>query len=109
MAKATDSPAGGSKISADCVAVLLMALGRTSISKEQLNMMSALDGTRTASSFEHQFRSIIAKAKDLKERVENGEKFAPVTAAKRGRSASSMFGSFNADDNIRCRLHTCHA
>ncbi len=85
MGKATDPTSGGQKmISADCVAVLLMALGRTSVSKEQLDMMSALDGTRTASSFEHQFRSIIAKAKELKKRVDDGETFAPVTAQKRG-------------------------
>lgn len=86
MGKVTDSPAGGQKmISADCVSVLLMALGCTSISKDQLNMMSALDGTRTASSFEHQFRSISAKAKDLKRRVDEGEKFTPVPPGpKRG-------------------------
>lgn len=89
MAKATDSPAGGSKmIPADCVAVLLVALGRTTVSKEQLNMMSALDGTRTASSFEHQFRSIIAQAKELKKRVDDGETFDPIVAQKRGRSAT---------------------
>lgn len=86
MTKSTDSPAGGQKmIPADCVSVLLMALGCTSISREQLNMMSALDGTRTASSFEHQFRSISAKAKELKKRVDDGEKFSPVQPGqKRG-------------------------
>ena len=85
MGKAADAPAGGQKmIPADCVSVLLMAIGCTSISREQLNMMSALDGTRTASSFEHQFRSISAKAKELKKRVDDGEVFTPVTAQKRG-------------------------
>lgn len=85
MGTAADSTTGGQKmISVDCVAVLLMALGRTSISKELLNMMSALDGTRTASSFEHQFRPIIARSKELKKRVDDGEKFAPVVAQKRG-------------------------
>jgi len=70
---------GGQKmVPADCVSVLLMALGNTSISKQQLDIMSALDGTRTASSFEHQFRSIVAKAKELKARVEKGEVFEPV-------------------------------
>jgi hypothetical protein len=73
-------------ISANCVSVLLMALGSTTISKSQLDMMSALDGTRTASSFQHQFRSIVAKAKELKKRVEDGEKFVPISPAiKRGR------------------------
>lgn len=71
-------------ISVDTVAVLLMAFDRTSISKEQFDIMSALDGTRTSSSFEHQFRPIIAKAKELKKRVQDGETFEPVTAQKRG-------------------------
>jgi hypothetical protein len=70
-------------ISADCVAVLLMALGNTSITRSQLEMMSALDGTRTADSFQHQFRSIIAKAKELKKRVEDGEYFEPVVPPSR--------------------------
>lgn len=86
MAKTVDSPAGSQKlIPADCVSVLLMALGNITITREQLNMMSAVDGTRTASSFEHQFRSITAKAKELKRRVDHGEIFAPVAPAqKRG-------------------------
>ncbi|KAF3051986.1 hypothetical protein E8E11_010494 [Didymella keratinophila] len=85
MGKTTDSPAAGLKmISADVVSVLLMALGNTTITKDQLNMMSAIDGTRTASSFEHQFRSIVAKAKELKKRVDDGETFTAVTAQKRG-------------------------
>lgn len=84
MGKTVDSPAGAQKmISVDCVSVLLMALNNTSITKEQLNLMSALDGTRTASSFEHQFRSITAKAKELKRRVDDGETFTPVAAATR--------------------------
>lgn len=85
MGKAADPVVGGQKIiTADTVAVLLMALDRTSISKEQLNIMSALDGTRTPSSFEHQFRPIIAKTKELKKRIADGETFAPVIAEKRG-------------------------
>jgi hypothetical protein len=82
---ATESTSTQKMVPADCVSVLLMALGSTTISKSQYDMMSALDGTRTASSFEHQFRSITAKAKDLKARVDNGEKFEPVRPAnKRG-------------------------
>ncbi|KAH7379241.1 hypothetical protein DE146DRAFT_308827 [Phaeosphaeria sp. MPI-PUGE-AT-0046c] len=87
MAKANpDSNNSGQKmVPADCVSVLLMAVGNTSISKAQYNMMSALDGTRTASSFEHQFRSITSKAKELKTRADNGEVFEPVQPGnKRG-------------------------
>lgn len=73
-------------ISTDVVAVLLMATNNTTISKVQLDMMSALDGTRTASSFEHQFRDITAKAKEMKACVEKGENFEPVRPArKRGK------------------------
>ncbi|KAF2106673.1 hypothetical protein BDV96DRAFT_471299, partial [Lophiotrema nucula] len=70
-------------VPADCVSVLLMALGSTSITKAQYNMMSALDGQRTASSFEHQFRSITQKAKELKSRLDNGEAFEPVAPPKK--------------------------
>jgi hypothetical protein len=81
--------AGQKTFSADCVAVLLMALGSTSISKKQLEMMSALDGTRTVDSFQHQFRPIIAKAKQLKQRVDDGEHFEPVIpSARRGKFCS---------------------
>jgi hypothetical protein len=81
---AADIGATGQKmIPADCVSVLLMALGNTSITKAQYDMMSALDGSRTTSSFEHQFRSITAKAKELKTRAENGEQFVAVQPAKK--------------------------
>ncbi|KAF1951266.1 hypothetical protein CC80DRAFT_553646 [Byssothecium circinans] len=56
---------------------------RTSISEAQYEMMSALDGTRITSSFEHQFHSITAKAKYLKTRVDSGETFVPVAPAKK--------------------------
>jgi hypothetical protein len=77
---ATDAAAnaGRKMVLADCVSVLLMAVGNTTITKAQYNMMSAIDGTRTASSFEHQFRTITAKAKELKARVEDGEDFEPI-------------------------------
>lgn len=85
MGKTLDSPAAGQKmIPADVVSVLLMALGNTTITREQLNIMSSIDGTRTASSFEHQFRSITAKAKELKKRVQDGETLTAVPAQKRG-------------------------
>jgi hypothetical protein len=81
---AADTSATGPKmISADSVSVLLMALGNTSITKAQYEMMSALDGNHTASSFQHQFRSITAKAKELKTRVENGEQFIAVQPSKK--------------------------
>jgi hypothetical protein len=90
-ANADGGAAGGKTFSENTVAIILMALGTTSISMAQYDMMSALDGQKTASSFQHQFRSVLQKAKDLKERVDNGETFASVTPTpkKRGRFLSS--------------------
>ncbi|KAF2682372.1 hypothetical protein K458DRAFT_57785 [Lentithecium fluviatile CBS 122367] len=82
MAKAS-SDSGTKMVPADCVSVLLIALGNTSISMAQYDMMSALDGTRTASAFQHQFRSITQKARELKQRVDSGETFAPVAPSKK--------------------------
>ncbi|KAJ4383015.1 hypothetical protein N0V86_002242 [Didymella sp. IMI 355093] len=100
MGKTVDSPAAGQKmIPADCVSVLLMALGNTTITREQLNIMSALDGTHTANSFEHQFRPIVAKAKELKKRVEDGEAFAAVQPAqKRGGTTPATLKKRKGDD-----------
>lgn len=60
-----------------------MALGSVSISTSQYAMMSSLDGTKTASSFQHSFRSVLKKAKDLKARVDAGESFEAVAPAKK--------------------------
>ncbi|KAI4957396.1 hypothetical protein J4E86_004534 [Alternaria arbusti] len=84
MPPKASTESGQKVVPADCVSVLLMAIGSTTISKAQYEMMSALDGARTASSFEHQFRTITAKAKELKARAEQGETFQPVTPAKKG-------------------------
>ncbi|KAL5423171.1 hypothetical protein PMIN04_004140 [Paraphaeosphaeria minitans] len=76
-------PGVGKMVSEDTVAVLLMAMGSTSITMAQYGIMSSLDGTRTASSFQHSFRSIIKKAKELQARVEAGETFEAVAPAKK--------------------------
>jgi hypothetical protein len=82
---------GQKMVPADCVSALLMALGSTTITRAQYDIMSALDGTRTASSFEHQFRTITAKAKEMKVRAENGETFQPVAPGnKRGKYLHSL-------------------
>ncbi|XP_014555269.1 hypothetical protein COCVIDRAFT_102737 [Bipolaris victoriae FI3] len=71
--------------SADVVAAVLYSTGTTSLSMKNYEMMSSLDGKKSAYSFQHDFRSVIAKAKELKARVESGEEFAPVaSSAKRG-------------------------
>ncbi|KAF1911546.1 hypothetical protein BDU57DRAFT_543035 [Ampelomyces quisqualis] len=71
--------------SGDVVAAVLAASGTTSLTMKQYEMMSAMDGTRTASGFQHAFRAVIAKSKELKARVDAGEAFEPVVpATKRG-------------------------
>ncbi|EUC44230.1 hypothetical protein COCMIDRAFT_98704 [Bipolaris oryzae ATCC 44560] len=71
--------------SADVVAAVLYSTGTTSLSMKNYEMMSSLDGKKSAYGFQHDFRSVIAKAKELKARVEGGEEFAPVaSSAKRG-------------------------
>jgi hypothetical protein len=91
MGKATADANDPTKMfSADVVAAVLMASGITSLSMKQYEMMSALDGTRTASGFQHAFRGVIAKSKDLKARVDAGEIFVPVPpTVKRGMSIRS--------------------
>jgi hypothetical protein len=89
MAKgpSTDGGDASKMYSADVVAACLMASGTTSLSIKQYEMMSALDGTRTASSFQHSFRAVLAKSKELKARVDGGEVFEPVQPVpKRGMS-----------------------
>ncbi|KAF1842696.1 uncharacterized protein K460DRAFT_340032 [Cucurbitaria berberidis CBS 394.84] len=84
MAKAAaDSAKGVKMFSADTVAAVLMSTGTTSLSMKNYELMSSLDGTKTASGFQHDFRSVLAKAKELKSRVDDGEPFEPVQPAKK--------------------------
>ncbi|PWO20286.1 Fungal-trans domain containing protein, partial [Pyrenophora tritici-repentis] len=77
--------------SADVVAAVLCSTGTTSLSNKNYEMMSALDGKKTASAFQHDFRAVIAKAKELKARVEEGEAFEPVAPAsqRKGKKLAS--------------------
>lgn len=88
MVKTATESTGQKMISADCVSII-MAFGDATVSQKQLDMMSALDGNRTASSFQHEFRTITAKAKALKARLAEGEVFVAVKPPKkRGTSFS---------------------
>ena len=84
MGKATpDGAPSGKVFSADVVAALLMSFNVTSITLKQYELMSAMDGAKTASAFQHDFRSVLAKAKELKARVDGGEEFLPVQPPKK--------------------------
>ncbi|XPS70587.1 hypothetical protein M3J09_002797 [Ascochyta lentis] len=69
--------------SADVVAAVLMATGTTSLSMKHYEVMSSLDGVKTASAFQHDFRDVLAKAKELKARIDEGEVFEPVQPTKK--------------------------
>ena len=82
--------------SADVVAALLVATGTTSLSMKNYELMSAIDGVKTASAFQHDFRAILSKAKDLKTRIDSGEEFETVQpTAKRGKFAIAQFSHFH--------------
>ncbi|KAF2151394.1 hypothetical protein K461DRAFT_269631 [Myriangium duriaei CBS 260.36] len=69
----------------ETVAVLCSALltSNMTVSTKQYELMSALDGTRTANSFQHQFRAVLKRAKELKALNESGEKTTPVKGIPR--------------------------
>ncbi|KAF1829823.1 hypothetical protein BDW02DRAFT_573636 [Decorospora gaudefroyi] len=81
--KAATADKIGKVFSADVVAAVLYSTGTTSLSMKHYEMMSALDGTKTASGFQHDFRAVIAKSKELRARVEAGEEFESVPPAKK--------------------------
>lgn len=64
---------------AETVAVLCCAIldsNKTLGSYYQL--MSAIDGTRTASSYEHKFRPVLKRAREIKAEKDKGAKLQPV-------------------------------
>lgn len=63
---------------ADCLSAFMALNGITSLTKAHLELMSHLDGTRTTDGYQHLLRSVVAKAKELKQRIDEGEKFEPV-------------------------------
>ncbi|KAF2133004.1 hypothetical protein P153DRAFT_283831 [Dothidotthia symphoricarpi CBS 119687] len=94
MAKSTVDVKGAAKagkmFSADVVAAILCSAGTTSLSLKQYELMSSLDGTKTASGFQHDFRSVLARAKELRTRIDNGEIFEPVQPAKKRSKRNDM-------------------
>lgn len=61
------------------------ALGHGPLGVGLYDTMSALDGKRTANSFQHQFRAVLKRAKELKELRDNGNKAKPVVGKPRPR------------------------
>ncbi|KAF7185187.1 hypothetical protein HII31_13462, partial [Pseudocercospora fuligena] len=61
-------------------------------------LMSALDGTRSANAFNHQFRKVKARAKELKQQADNGNGATPVKGKARGGGGGS--GKKREDDGL---------
>lgn len=74
------------EFSFETVAVLCCALlgSSGSISTSNYELMSALDGNRTACAFQHQFRAVLKRAKELKAMNETGVKVTPVKGKPKG-------------------------
>ena len=72
----------------DIVAALLLILRErgVTISRTHYELMSALDGHRTADAFQHQFRAVLARAKALHAQREDGVAFEAVKPMPKGRS-----------------------
>lgn len=64
------------------MAVVLSALlaTNTKLSRSDYELMSALDGTRGPDGFNHQFRKVLARAKEMCEERKNGGPVAKVKA-----------------------------
>ncbi|KAH9828030.1 hypothetical protein Tdes44962_MAKER02580 [Teratosphaeria destructans] len=74
-----------SSFSFDTVAVLVAVLNQkgVSIGMKEFKMMSALDGERGASSFDHQFRAVKKRANELKAQLGDGAQASPAKATPR--------------------------
>lgn len=70
----------------ETMAVVLYAMleSGTVLGSPHYEMMASVSGSRTKSSFEHQFRKVKARAKELQEQVKSGALPAGAGAAPKG-------------------------
>ncbi|KAF2463036.1 uncharacterized protein BDR25DRAFT_320337 [Lindgomyces ingoldianus] len=92
MGKSNGNGGTSKMYSAQVVAALLSGLGVTSIAMKHYEMISAIDGVKTASAFQHDFRAILRNAKEYKARVDAGETFQAVQRTQK-RSAAAVEGN----------------
>lgn len=82
-----------------CVLAVMEGKGN-SLGSKAYKMMAKLDGNRTESSFEHQFRAVKARAKELAAEKENESPAATTpkstkkTPVSTGKKRGSMFSAF---------------
>ncbi|KAF2836408.1 hypothetical protein M501DRAFT_939413 [Patellaria atrata CBS 101060] len=79
------------EFSLDVVAALYMVAKEGSGLKGLYETLSAVDGTRTASSFEHQFRPIIKRANELAKEKAEGKVFEGVKPPNKRRFSRRLF------------------
>ncbi|KAJ9648362.1 hypothetical protein H2201_000517 [Coniosporium apollinis] len=78
--------------SLDTLAVLMLALKEKSgkgLENAHYEMMSALDGTKTAESFKHQMRPVITRANELKTQRDGGGVFQGVKSGTKRAKAET--------------------
>lgn len=75
----------------DTVAVLVAMLMKQggSVGMAQYERMSSLDGKRTASSFDHQFRKVKNRAKEINAKYEGGDAPSPVTPSGKAKASKA--------------------
>lgn len=75
----------------ETMAVVLYAMLESGITLggDHYKLMSAVDGKRTTDSFQHQFRKVKARAKELQTKAKAGDIAAPVTPGKKRAGAGA--------------------
>lgn len=81
-----------STFSLDEVAVLLAFIAeKPSIPSKAYAAMSALDGNRTESSYQHTFRAVLARARELRADLDAGRDFSPVEVQQKRKKRKHDF------------------
>ncbi|EME89470.1 uncharacterized protein MYCFIDRAFT_86380 [Pseudocercospora fijiensis CIRAD86] len=103
MPPTTNSP----QFTFQIVSCLLAALSEsgTTLGAKHYKIMAQIDGTKTASGYEHMFRAVKARAKEINEEIGRGEKEKKVEGGKnkRGRKVNNTKAKAkeeNGDDDV---------
>ena len=107
-------PAESQSFDFETIAVVLYAMLETGtgLGEKHYAMMSAIDGKRTKSAFEHQFRKVKARAKELQDQAKKGESVrTPVKGKLRGVGGSAVKsgggGSAKSGGGKRSKYFSC--
>ena len=102
--KATTDKSKEKPVEFETVAVLVLAMMETNtiLSMKHYDIMASVDGERTASSFDHQFRKIKARAKELQGQIKNGDIATPTKNAKTGSKSATPATGEKKKGTKRC-------